>query len=61
MEVKPHPHMVPYGDRSGTVIEPFLTTQWYCNAHVLAQPAIKAVEEGRTQFVPKQWENTFFA
>ncbi len=61
VEVKPHPHMVPYGDRSGTVIEPFLTTQWYCNAHVLAQPAIKAVEEGRTQFVPKQWENTFFA
>ena len=61
VEVKPHPHMVPYGDRSGTVIEPYLTTQWYCNAHVLAQPAIKAVEEGRTQFVPKQWENTFFA
>ena len=61
VEVKPHPHVVPYGDRSGTVIEPFLTTQWYCNAHVLAQPAIKAVEEGRTQFVPKQWENTFFA
>ncbi|MGE4481312.1 valine--tRNA ligase [Acidocella sp.] len=61
VEVKPHPHMVPYGDRSGTVIEPFLTTQWYCNAHVLAQPAIEAVEEGRVQFVPKQWENTFFA
>ncbi len=61
VEVKPHPHVVPYGDRSGTVIEPFLTTQWYCNAHVLAQPAIKAVEDGRTQFVPKQWENTFFA
>ncbi|WP_026439965.1 valine--tRNA ligase [Acidocella facilis] len=61
VEVKPHPHMVPYGDRSGTVIEPFLTTQWYCNAHVLAQPAIKAVEEGRINFVPKQWENTFFA
>ncbi|MBU6450068.1 MAG: valine--tRNA ligase, partial [Rhodospirillales bacterium] len=61
VEVKPHQNMVPYGDRSGTIIEPFLTTQWYCNAHVLAQPAIKAVEEGRTQFVPKQWENTFFA
>ncbi len=61
VEVKPHQNMVPYGDRSGTVIEPYLTTQWYCNAHVLAQPAIKAVEEGRTQFVPKQWENTFFA
>ena len=61
VEVKPHQNMVPYGDRSGTIIEPYLTTQWYCNAHVLAQPAIKAVEEGRTQFVPKQWENTFFA
>lgn len=61
VEVKPHAHMVPYGDRSGTVIEPFLTTQWYCNAHALAQPAIKAVEDGRTKFVPQQWENTFFA
>ncbi len=61
VEVKPHQNMVPYGDRSGTVIEPFLTTQWYCNAQVLAQPAIKAVEEGRTKFVPQQWENTFFA
>lgn len=61
VEVKPHVHAVPYGDRSGTVIEPFLTTQWYCNAHQLAQPAIRAVEEGRTKFVPQQWENTFFA
>lgn len=61
VEIKAHAHMVPYGDRSGTVIEPFLTTQWYCNAHVLAQPAIKAVEDGRTKFIPQQWENTFFA
>lgn len=61
VEVKPHANMVPYGDRSGTIIEPFLTTQWYCNAHALAQPAIKAVEDGRTKFVPQQWENTFFA
>ena len=61
VEVKPHVNAVPYGDRSGTVIEPLLTTQWYCNAHVLAQPAIKAVEEGTIKFVPKQWENTFFA
>ncbi len=61
VEVKPHPHTVPYGDRSGTIIEPLLTTQWYCNAHVLAQPAIAAVESGRIEFVPKQWENTFFA
>ncbi len=61
VEIRPHQHAVPYGDRSGTVIEPFLTTQWYCNAQVLAGPAIRAVEEGRTAFVPKQWENTFFA
>jgi valyl-tRNA synthetase len=61
VEVKPHQNTVPYGDRSGTVIEPLLTTQWYCNAHVLAQPAIAAVESGRIEFVPKQWENTFFA
>ncbi len=61
VETKPHPHSVPHGDRSGSAIEPLLTTQWYCNAHVLAQPAIKAVEEGRIKFVPQQWENTFFA
>ncbi|MGO9816624.1 MAG: valine--tRNA ligase [Acidocella sp.] len=61
VEVKPHPHTVPHGDRSGSVIEPLLTTQWYCNAWVLAQPAIKAVENGDIKFVPQQWENTFFA
>ncbi len=60
-KAEPHQNMVPYGDRSGVVIEPFLTTQWYCNAGVLAKPAIEAVETGRTVFVPKQWENTFFA
>jgi len=52
--------MVPHHDRSGVVIEPWLTDQWYCNAKVLAEPAIAAVESGRTQFVPRQWENTFF-
>ncbi len=61
VEVKPHPHAVPHGDRSGTPIEPLLTTQWYCNAEVLAQPAIRAVESGRIKFVPQQWENTYFA
>jgi valyl-tRNA synthetase len=60
-KVEPHIHQVPYGDRGGVPIEPLLTTQWYCNAEVLAKPAIAAVEQGRTQFVPKQWENTFFA
>jgi valyl-tRNA synthetase len=58
---EPHTHQVPHGDRSGAVIEPRLTIQWYCDAKALAGPAIAAVEEGRTVFVPKQWENTFFA
>ncbi len=56
-----HTHQVPHGDRGGVPIEPRLTTQWFCNAEVLAKPAIEAVEQGRIQFVPKQWENTFFA
>jgi valyl-tRNA synthetase len=60
-KVEKHIHQVPHGDRGGVPIEPLLTTQWYCNAEVLAKPAIEAVETGRTQFVPKQWENTFFA
>ncbi len=59
--IEPHTHQVPHGDRGGVPIEPLLTTQWYCNAEVLAKPAIEAVEAGRTVFVPKQWENTFFA
>ena len=54
-------NQVPHGDRGGVPVEPRLTTQWYCNAAVLAKPAIEAVESGRTVFVPKQWENTFFA
>jgi valyl-tRNA synthetase len=58
---EPHVHQVPHGDRSGVPIEPLLTVQWYCNAAELAKPAIAAVESGRTQFVPRQWENTFFA
>ncbi|HVY55576.1 MAG TPA: valine--tRNA ligase [Thermodesulfobacteriota bacterium] len=53
-------HTVPYGDRSGVVIEPWLTDQWYVDAATLAQPAIKAVEEGRIRFVPKYWENTYY-
>ncbi len=60
-KTEPHTHQVPHGDRSGAAIEPLLTTQWFCNAGELAKPAIAAVESGRTQFVPKQWENTFFA
>ena len=59
--IEPHTHQVPHGDRSGVVIEPLLTVQWYCDAATLAGPAIEAVERGETVFVPKQWENTFFA
>ncbi len=52
--------MMPYGDRSGAVIEPWLTDQWFVDAKTLAQPAIEAVKDGRTRFVPKHWENTYF-
>jgi len=51
---------VPHGDRSGAVIEPYLTDQWYVDAKTLAQPAIDAVRAGRTIFVPEQWQATFF-
>jgi valyl-tRNA synthetase len=59
-KVEPHTHMVPHGDRSGAVIEPFLTEQWYVNAKALAVRAMAAVEDGRTAFVPKNWEKTYF-
>ena len=49
---------IPYGDRSGVVIEPWLMDQWFVDAQRLAGPAITAVEQGKTAFVPKQWENT---
>ena len=52
---------VPYGDRGGVVIEPMLTDQWFCDAKTLAKPAIKAVEDGDIKFVPKQYENMYFA
>ncbi len=55
-----HTLMVPRGDRSGTVIEPFLTDQWYVKAGPLARPAIEAVEDGRIKFVPDNWKNTYF-
>ena len=58
--VEDHTLMVPHHDRSGVVIEPWLTDQWYCDARVLAASALAAVEDGRTRFVPRQWENTFF-
>ncbi|MBI1188835.1 MAG: valine--tRNA ligase [Alphaproteobacteria bacterium] len=52
--------MQPFGDRSGVVIEPMLTDQWYVNAGELAKPAIAAVETGQTVFVPRNWEKTYF-
>jgi valyl-tRNA synthetase len=59
-KVETHTHTVPHGDRSGVVIEPFLTDQWYVDAKTLAQPAMAAVREGRTVFVPRNWEATYF-
>ena len=60
-KIEPHTLKVPRGDRSGVVIEPWLTPQWYVDAKKLAEPAIEAVETGAIEFVPKQWENTYFA
>jgi valyl-tRNA synthetase len=59
-KVEPHRHVVPHGDRGGVPIEPFLTEQWYVNAAELARPAIESVRAGRTDFVPKSWEKTYF-
>jgi valyl-tRNA synthetase len=59
-KIEPYVHSVPHGDRSGVVIEPYLTDQWYVNARELAEPAIEAVKRGRTVFVPKNWETTYF-
>jgi valyl-tRNA synthetase len=59
-KVEPHRHAVPHGDRGGVPIEPFLTDQWYVNTAELAKPAIASVREGRTDFVPKNWEKTYF-
>jgi len=59
-KIEDHRHMVPRGDRSGAVIEPFLTDQWYVKIEPLAKPAIEAVESGRIRFVPDNWKNTYF-
>lgn len=60
-KIDPHTLKVPRGDRSGVVVEPYLTNQWYVSATELAGPAIEAVESGRIEFVPKNWENTYFS
>ena len=59
--INDHDLVAPYGDRSGVVIEPLLTDQWFVRAGPLAEPAIQAVEDGEIQFVPKQYENMYFS
>jgi valyl-tRNA synthetase len=58
--IEPNTHMVPHGDRSGVILEPYLTDQWYVDAKTLAQPAIAAVRSGRTTFVPQNWQKTYY-
>ncbi len=60
VQIDDHTHMVPFGDRSDQVIEPWLTDQWYVDAATLAKPALAAVESGRTKFVPENWSKTYF-
>ncbi len=60
-KIEPHKLKIPRGDRSGVVIEPYLTQQWYVKTKDLAEPAIKAVEDGDIQFVPKNYENMYFS
>jgi valyl-tRNA synthetase len=58
--IEDHRLMVPRGDRSGSVVEPYLTDQWFVKIGPLAEPAIKAVEDGRIRFIPDNWKNTYF-
>ncbi|MCW5679738.1 MAG: valine--tRNA ligase [Xanthobacteraceae bacterium] len=60
VKIEPNVHMVPHGDRSNVVIEPYLTDQWYVDAKTMAQEPLRAVRDGRTTFVPKNWEKTYF-
>lgn len=59
-KIEPHILQQPFGDRSGVVIEPWLTDQWYVDAATLAKPALEAVQTGKTKFYPKHWENTYY-
>jgi valyl-tRNA synthetase len=59
-KIEPHRLMVPRGDRSNAVIEPWLTDQWYVRIAALAAPAIEAVDSGRIRFVPENWDRTYF-
>ncbi|HNL80457.1 MAG TPA: valine--tRNA ligase, partial [Agitococcus sp.] len=60
-KIEPYKLKAPRGDRSGVIVEPWLTDQWYVKASVLAKPAIEAVEDGRVKFVPEQYQNMYFA
>lgn len=60
VKVESHNHMVPHGDRSGEVVEPFLTDQWYVKAEFLAKPAIEAVEKGEIKIIPESWKKTYY-
>ncbi|MEX2650716.1 MAG: valine--tRNA ligase [Alphaproteobacteria bacterium] len=59
-KTEPHVYTLPHGDRSGAVVEPWLTDQWYVDAATLAKPAIAAVEQGRTRIVPDKWQGEYF-
>ena len=59
-KIEPHTHVVPHGDRSGAVIEPQRTEQWYVDAKTLASPALEAVRASKTRFIPENWANTYF-
>jgi valyl-tRNA synthetase len=59
-KIESHTHMVPHGDRSHAVLEPWLTDQWYVKAEILAKPALEAVRSGKTRFIPENWEKTYF-
>ena len=60
-KIEPHDLKIPTGDRTGEVLEPYLTKQWFVKADVLAKPAIEAVESGKVKFVPDNWKNTYFS
>ena len=59
-KIEPHQMMIPRGDRSGAIVEPYLTDQWYVKIEPLAKPAIEAVESGAIRFVPENWNKTYF-
>ena len=59
-KIQDHRLMVPRGDRSNSVVEPYLTDQWYVRAKPLAEPAIQAVEDGRIRFIPQNWSHTYY-